>query len=120
MRLRDAERVHEAQHRAGEIAERVLAVEALGRAAVARHVRNDEPEALGQGWDVADEIGGAGRARPAAVQHEQSRALADLYDEDVAAGCPDDSAARRLDGRNGIHACFLPRLGRGYVRRREI
>ncbi len=57
---------------------------------------------------LRDEVGGAGRARPAAVQHEQRRALADLYDEDVAAGCPDDPAARRLDGRNGIPCLFSP------------
>ena len=106
MRPFDAKRVEEPQHRFGEIAERVLAVDALGRAAEAGHVGHDQAKALRERGNVADEIRQTARSGAAAVQHEERRTLADLGDKDVATRRANGSALLRFNNR--IHEAFLP------------
>ncbi len=83
MRAVDAEFVEQSPDVIGEVSERIAAVDALGRAAVAGHVGHDDPEVLGQRFDVARVIRHARCAGPAAVQQHHGRAGAGLGDEDV-------------------------------------
>src|SRR5271165_3102778 len=106
MGLLDAERIEKTEHCPCKLAERVLAVEAFGRPSVARHVGRDHTKSVGQPRDVARKVGQAGRAGPAAVQHEQRRAFAQFRDEYFSTSSLNRSAALWLDGRNGIHARF--------------
>ena len=86
MCLLDAEFVEQAEHRAGEIAERIGAVDGLGRAAVAWHVRDDQPEFLGQRRNVACEIRLSRRPGTAAVEEKKRSALADFGDKYLTPG----------------------------------
>ena len=79
----DAEHVEHSPDVIGEVAERIAAVDALGRAAVTRHVGHDDPEVLGQGFDVARVIRHPRCAGPAAVQQHHRRTGAGFGDEDV-------------------------------------
>jgi hypothetical protein len=67
MRAVDAELVEHSADVVGEVTERIAAVDALGGAAVARHVGHDDAEVLGKGLDVARVVGHTGGAGPAAM-----------------------------------------------------
>ena len=82
VRAVDAEFVEQPADRVGEVAERIVAVDAFGGAAVARHVGHDDPEVLGQGIDVARVIGHPRCAGSSAVQHHHGRTGAGLGEED--------------------------------------
>jgi hypothetical protein len=91
----EAERVQEAQHRLGEVAERVLAVEPLRRAAEARQVGHDQAEMAGERGEIAGEVRDARRAGAAAMQQQQRRPLSDFDDVDVAGADANDPPVRR-------------------------
>ena len=78
----DTEFVEQAADHVGQVAERVVLVDALHRAAVAGHVGHDDPEVLCQRIDVAGVVGYPGRAGAAAVQHDHGWAAAGFGDED--------------------------------------
>ncbi len=83
MRPVDAEFVEHSPDVIGKISERIAAVDTLGGAAVAGHVRHDDPEVLGQGFDVARVIRHARCAGPPAVQQNYGRTGSFLGDEDL-------------------------------------
>jgi hypothetical protein len=82
----DIEFVEQAADHVGEVAERVVLVDALHRAPVAGHVRHDDPEVLCERVDVARVIGHTGRAGAAAVQHDDGWAGARFGNEDRFSG----------------------------------
>ncbi len=85
MRPVDTEFVEHSSNVVGEITERIAMVDTLGGAAVAGHVRHDDPKVLGQGVDVARVVRHARCAGAAAVQENNRRTGAGLGDEDVLA-----------------------------------
>src|SRR5208337_119184 len=79
------------EHGVREIAERVVAVDALRRTSVTRQIRDDDAEMPRQNRNVALEVRRSGGARSAAMQHQQRRSLARFGDMDIAASdaqCP--------------------------------
>src|SRR5271165_1367283 len=79
----DAESVEHSSNVVGEITERIATVDTLGRAAVARHVRDDDAKVLGQGVDVVRVVRDARCAGPTAVQQHYGRTGSFLGDEDL-------------------------------------
>ncbi|MCY1309006.1 hypothetical protein D9M70_590580 [compost metagenome] len=80
----DAEGVEQSEHGAGQVAEGVVAIHALGGLAVTRHVRHEYTEVLRQGLDVARVVGQAGRTGATSMEHGQRIPLAQFVDEDLA------------------------------------
>ena len=97
MRPVDAELVEHSPDVIGEVSERIAAVDALGGAAVAGHIGHDDPEVLGQGFDVARVIRHARCAGPAAVQQHHRRTGAGVGDEDVFSVDADDAFGHGVD-----------------------
>ena len=85
----------------GEIPEWIAAVDALGGAAVARHVGHEDAEVFRQGVDVAGVVRHARRAGSAAVQENNRRTGAGLGDEDVLAVHADGAFGHGVAG----HCC---------------
>ena len=84
MGLLDAELVEQTTDREGEVAERVAVVDVLRRLPVARQVRDDHPEPVGEHVDVAGVVRRPGRSGPTAVEQDDRVSGARLGDEQLA------------------------------------
>ena len=102
----DAEFVEHATDHVGEVAERIVVLNAFRGAAVARHVGNDDAEVLGQRIDVAGIVGHAGRTGSSAVEHDHGRTGSGFSEEDRLA-CDGHGAL----GQGGGHAATPDLVG---------